>query len=102
LIAKHKVRTIIEMGWSPELKNGDLLDQAEAARFEIFLTSDQNIRFQQNLTGRKLALVTLGSNSWKVVASHRAEIVAAVEMAAPGSQHFIEMLRPTKPGTRRT
>ena len=98
----HEVKTVVEMNWPPQLENGELLRAAEDAGFDVFVTSDQNIRFQQNLTGRKLALVTLGSNSWKIVAGHKAEIVAFVESAASGSRHFIKIPRPSKPQTRRT
>ena len=99
----HNVQTVVEMNWPPQLENGELLRTAEQAGFDVFVTSDQNIRFQQNLAGRKMALVTLGSNSWRIVASHRAEIAAAVESAKPFSQHFVAMPRPARPaGTRRT
>jgi predicted nuclease of predicted toxin-antitoxin system len=101
-LPRHEVQTIVEMNWPPQLENGELLRVAEEGGFDVLVTSDQNIRFQQNLTERKLALVTLGSNSWKIVADHRVEIVAVVESAAPGSQHFIGMHHPLKPGTRRT
>ena len=53
-LSKHEVRTIAEMNWSQRLKNGELLDAAETAGFGLLLTCDQNIRYQQNLTGRKL------------------------------------------------
>jgi hypothetical protein len=64
------------------------------------VTSDQNIRYQQNLVGRKLALVGLGSNIWPVVQMHGAEITASVDAATSGSYVFIEMPLPPKP--RRT
>jgi hypothetical protein len=57
------------------------------------ITSDQNIRYQQNLTGRKLALVVLGSNIWPVVRDHGAAIAAKVDAATP---EFIEMPLPPK------
>jgi Icc protein len=60
------------------------------------ITSDQNIRYQQNLTGRKLAFVVLGSNIWPVVRDHGAAIAARVEAATPGSCAFIEMPLPPK------
>jgi predicted nuclease of predicted toxin-antitoxin system len=56
-----EIRTVVEMQWSDQLENGALLKAAESG-FDILVTSDQNIRYQQNLTGRKLALVVLGSN----------------------------------------
>ena len=60
------------------------------------VTSDQNIRHQQNLTGRKLAFVVLGSNIWPVVGGHGAAIADKVEAATPGTYEFIEMPLPPK------
>jgi len=63
-LAGHDVRTFVEMQWHPQLENGELLEAGEAAGFDVMITSDQSIVYQQNLTGRKLALVVLGSNIW--------------------------------------
>ena len=71
-LTQHEVRTFPEMQWHPQLENGKLLDAAESAGFDVMVTSDQNIRYQQNLTGRKLALVVLGSNIWPLVREHEA------------------------------
>ena len=84
------------MQWHPQLENGELLRVAEASGFDVMVTSDQNIRYQQNLTGRKLALVVLGSNIWPVVRDHGAAIAAKVAAATPGSYEFIEMPLPPK------
>jgi hypothetical protein len=56
-LAPHEVSTAFELGWS-NLENGDLLRAAEG-RFEVFITTDQNLRYQQNLTGRQLAIMAL-------------------------------------------
>jgi hypothetical protein len=64
------------------------------------VTADQNIRYQQNLTGRSLALVVLGSNIWPIVLEHGARIAAAVDCATAGSYSFIEM--PVPPKSRRS
>jgi hypothetical protein len=93
------VRTFVEMQWHPQLENGELLRASEAAGFDVMVTCDQNIRYQQNLTGRKLALVVLGSNIWPVVRGHGAAIGAKVDGATPGSYEFIEM--PLPPRRRR-
>ena len=66
-LLNHEVHTIVEMQWPDQLENGELLRMAEQAGFDVLVTSDQSIRHQQNLTGRKLALVVLGSNIWPVV-----------------------------------
>jgi hypothetical protein len=99
-LTNHEVRTVVEMNWPPQLENGALLKAADAAGFEVLVTSDQNIRYQQNLVGRRLALVALGSNIWPVVRNHAAAIAVAVDKAAPGSYQFIKMpLRP-RPRTK--
>ncbi len=96
-LQKHEVRTVVELKWDPQLENGDLLDAAEAADFDVLITADQNIRYQQNLTGRKLSLVVLGSNIWPIVHGHAATIVSRVDAATTGSYDFIEMPLPPKP-----
>jgi hypothetical protein len=95
-LSEHEVRTFVEMQWHPQLENGELLDAAEAAGFDVIVTSDQNIRYQQNLSGRKLAFVVLGSNIWPVVRDHQAAIAAKVNAATTGSYDFIEMPLPPK------
>lgn len=95
-LSKHAVHTVAEMQWHPQLENGELLDAAEAAGFDVLVTSDQNIRYQQNLVGRKLALIVLGSNIWPVVRDHGAAITAKVDASTPGSYGFIEMPLPPK------
>ena len=59
----HVVDTVYEQGWSI-LKNGDLLAVAEQAGYDLFVTTDQNLRYQQNLTGRRLAILVLRTTSW--------------------------------------
>ena len=95
-LSKHEVRTFVQMQWHPQLENGKLLQAAESSGFDVMVTSDQNIRYQQNLTGRKLALAVLGSNIWPVVRDHGAAIAAKVDAARPGSYAFIEMPLPPK------
>jgi hypothetical protein len=95
-LAGHEVRTVVEMQWPPQLENGELLNAAETAGFDVLVTSHQNIRYQQNLTGRKLALIVLGSNIWSIVRNYGVAIAATVDRAAPGSYEFIEMPLPPK------
>ena len=73
------------MTWPDQLENGELLDVAEQSGFAVMVTSDRNIRYQQNLAGRKLSLVVLGSNIWPVMRKHGAAISATVDAARPGS-----------------
>ena len=93
----HEVHTMVEMGWPDQLENGKLLEEAEQSGFDVMVTSDQNIRYQQNLSGRKLALVVLGSNIWPVVRRHGTAIAASIGAATQGSYAFIEMPHPPKP-----
>jgi hypothetical protein len=79
-----------ERGWAT-LKNGDLLTVAEEAGFEVLVTSDKSIRYQQNLMGRKIALVVLSQGRWGLVRRRLAEIAAAVSAAAPGSYTEVEI-----------
>jgi hypothetical protein len=95
-LAKHEVHTFVEMRWHPQLENGELLKAAEAAGFDVMVTSDQNIRHQQNLTGRRLALVVLGSNIWPLLRDHGAPIADKVDSAMPGSYEYIEILLPPR------
>ena len=89
-VPMHEVRTVVEMEWPDQLENGELLRVAEESGFDGMVTLDQNIQYQQNLTGRKLALVVLGSNSWPVSCKSIA-VRVSVDAATPGVYHFIEM-----------
>jgi hypothetical protein len=93
----HEVRTVTELKWHPQLQNGELLRAAEDETFDVLVTCDQNITYQQNMRGRSLALVVFGSNIWRVVRVYRDSIVANVDAAIPGGYYFIEMPHPAKP-----
>jgi hypothetical protein len=75
-------------GWDT-LRNGELLDAAEAAGFDVFVTTDRNLRYQQNLVGRRIAIVVLGKGRWRLIKNSLAGIAAAVAEASPGS--FVEV-----------
>jgi hypothetical protein len=83
-LAGHEVRTTAEMGWE-SLTNGELLDAAEAAGFGVFVTGDKNIRHQQDLSRRRIALVVLSTTYWPAVRAHLDRIAPAVGAAGPGS-----------------
>jgi len=96
-LSNHKVETVDERGWE-RISNGDLLNAAEADGFEVVVTADQNIVYQQNLHTRKIALVVLGSNIWPILRTHEIRIREAVDRAVPGSYTFLEMpLPPIRP-----
>ena len=80
----HEVSTAYERGWST-LKNGELIATAEAGDFEVILTTDKNLRYQQNLTGRSLAIVVLWTTSWPKILKSVHRVRAAVDQATKGS-----------------
>src|SRR5215510_10221242 len=84
LIEHHTVTEARARGWE-ELENGELLTVAEAAGFDVLVTTDRNIRYQQNLTGRKIAIVVLAKGRWRLIRRRLTEIAAAVARATPGS-----------------
>ncbi len=89
-LAGHEVTEAIERGWD-RISNGELLTAAEAAGFELLLTTDKNIRYQQNLKGRKIAIVVLGNSAWRMVRIHLDRIAVAVNEVTPGSYVEVEI-----------
>ena len=89
-LAGHEVTEAIERGWD-KISNGDLLTKAEEAGFELLLTTDKRIRYQQNLKGRKIAIVVLGNSAWRIVRVHLDRIAAVVGEATPGSYAEVEI-----------
>jgi hypothetical protein len=81
---RHTVRTAAQQGWD-QLKNGDLLTVAEQAGFDILLTTDRNMLYQQNLAGRKIAILVLGRQQWPQLRPHIQIVVDAVNAATPRS-----------------
>jgi predicted nuclease of predicted toxin-antitoxin system len=72
-LLNHDVSTAYELGWST-LKNGELLNTAETNSFEVFITTDTNLRYQQNLIQRKIAIVVLNTTSWPRIKSKNRNI----------------------------
>ena len=68
-----------------------MLAEAERAGFDVLLTADKNMRYQQNLTGRRIALVVLSTPQWPIVRLHIEKIVAAIDSATPGSYGEVEI-----------
>jgi len=98
LLPGHSVITSRELRWN-ELTNGELLAAAEANGFEVLVTGDKNLKYQQNLKGRKLALIVLGETDWNILKEQPEAVAAALENATPGS--FREVLfqrRQRRPG----
>lgn len=92
-LSDHTVTKVKDRGWD-RLTNGDLLAEAERAGYDVLLTADKNMRYQQNLAGRRIALVVLSTPQWPFVRLHLDKIAAAVNACTPGS--FVEVEIPNK------
>src|SRR5580704_3323819 len=93
----HVIKTAYQQGWST-LLNGDLLRVAEESGFDLLLTADKNLAYQQNLSDRKIAIVALGKNRWSLIEPELDRIAAIVNAALPGSYHLIDL--PSKSGAK--
>lgn len=88
-LSSHIVATAFELGWS-NLANGELLAAAEAS-FDLFITTDQQISYQQNLSGRRLAILVLLTTSWPRLQNCIPQIQKAVESIGPGDYQEINV-----------
>jgi predicted nuclease of predicted toxin-antitoxin system len=79
----HSVSTAHEMGWN-EIDNGKLLSVAEI-EFDVIVTTDQSIRHQQNLAGRRLAILVLPTTNWRIIRDHQDQVLAAIGQLRPGN-----------------
>lgn len=99
----HQITYARQIGWH-KLENGALIQHAEEAGYEVLLSTDKNIRYQQNLSGRKIALVVLGNQQWPVVKLYLDRIAAAVDACTPGSYAEVDIpfdvIRTTDPSSR--
>jgi hypothetical protein len=83
-LSPHEVTQAKQRGWD-RISNGDLLKLAEEAGCDLLLTTDKGIRYQQNLTGRKIAIVVLGNSTWRIVRLYLDRVALVVNEATPGS-----------------
>jgi hypothetical protein len=83
-LRSHDVTEARRLKWE-RVSNGELLKLAEDAGFNLLLTTDKNVRYQQNLAGRKISVVVLGQSPWWLVRQHLGAIAAALNAAVPGS-----------------
>ena len=81
LLSGHSCSTLQDKGWGG-IKNGDLLQRAEG-NFDLFITSDQNIRYQQNLAGRRIAILELSTNDINRIQAASTQIEDAIEKIQP-------------------
>jgi hypothetical protein len=86
---RHEFVTASYKGWGG-LKNGELLSTAEDNGFEVFVTGDRSLVYEQNLGVRRLAIVALSTNNWPIVKNHVPQILAAIDSALPGSFQTVE------------
>jgi hypothetical protein len=89
-LSDHDVTEAIEPGWD-RISNGELLRVAEAAGFDVLLTTDKRIRYQQNLAGRKIAILVLGNSTWRVVRLYLDRIASAVAEVTAGSYSEVDI-----------
>ena len=82
-LAEHQVDTAFERGWS-DLRNSVLLARAEDDGYTLLITTDQSLRHQQNLDGRKLAILVLLSTSWPRIQLRADDVRSVVDQIAPG------------------
>ncbi len=86
-LSGHSVETAYEKGWSA-LRNGEFLAKAEA-QFDVLITTDRNLRHQQNLAGRRIAILVLPTTSWPRLQSITREVAAAIDALKPGQ--YVEL-----------
>jgi len=95
-ILEYETFTAAYMGWAG-LKNGELLDVAEAGAFDVLVTGDRTLHYEQNLSVRKIALVSLSAVSWPVIEPHVAKIADAVASSKPGSFTRVDLGKYERP-----
>jgi hypothetical protein len=87
LLPGHDIKTAQQMGWGRK-KNGELLTLAEG-QCDVFVTTDQNLKYQQNLTGRQISMLVLSTNTLSVLRAKHKEVAAAIATIQPGQ--YIEL-----------
>ncbi|PYS23081.1 MAG: hypothetical protein DMF72_10900 [Acidobacteria bacterium] len=89
LLRQHSITSVQAQGWSG-VRNSELLRRAEA-EFDLFITSDQNIRYQQNLAGKRIAIIELSTNDLRRIVATAALIEEAVDKVQPGELRRLEI-----------
>ncbi len=89
LLAGHDCSSTQWRGWGGT-KNGDLIRLAEE-EFDLFITSDQNLRYQQNLAGQRLAILELSTNDLRRILAASCDIVAVVSTTGRGEYRHLEI-----------
>ena len=86
----HQVVTAYELGWD-NLSNGDLISHAEKSDFHLLITTDQNLRYQQNLDNRKISILVLQKTSWPRIQKVLELIISEVEKSSLGSYKELQI-----------
>ena len=86
----HSVTTTAHEGWD-RLRNGELLNAAETAGFDVLVTTDKNMWYQQNFTSRKIAIIVLGKQQWPDLQPHVHLVAAAVNAATAGTYTEVDI-----------
>lgn len=86
----HIGRAAFQQGWDT-LQNGDLLEAAEGAGFDLLLTTDKNLSYQQNLTRRRISIIVLGKQQWPEVRPHVQLVVDAIDRSIVGCYMVVEI-----------
>jgi uncharacterized protein (DUF433 family) len=87
-LSEHQVSTAAELQWGTPT-NGELLEKAEASGFEVLVTTDQNLRYQQSLSSRRIAIVVICTTGWLRIEKHVESVTETVARASPGSYEDI-------------
>jgi hypothetical protein len=90
-LSSHEVATAFELGWS-SITNGALLAEAEAQGFDVLITTDRNLRYQQDLSSRRIAILVLTTTSWPRIQLALPEVAESVDRLVPGA--YTEVLIP--------
>jgi hypothetical protein len=81
-LSGRDITEAIDLGWE-QISNGEPLAAAETEGFDLLLTTDKNMRYQQNLTARKIGIVVLGNSTWRIVRLHLDQIESVVNQTSP-------------------
>ncbi len=90
-----EIKHAFEMGWH-ELRNGDLLNEAERSGFAVLITADRNLRYQNRLANRQIAILELGTNHWPTIERHGAVIRSALERLPVAGYGQVQMPKPPR------
>ncbi len=89
ILDRYTCRTAQQIGWK-NIRNGELLDLAEG-EFDLFITADQGVRYQQNLAGRQIAILELSTNKLRLIEAAASQIKEAVDSIGPTEFRQLEI-----------